>query len=449
MTIVITLPTFFPGEAAQIVRLLQSGISLIHIRKPNATARETEQLLMEIPADYRSRLVLHDHFQLAETYRLRGVHLNSRNPNPPQGWQGSVSRSCHTLEEVERWKPLCDYVSLSPVFDSISKPGYRAAFTAGRLAEARAQGIVDGKVLALGGVTFSRIDEVLDMGFGGAMILGDAWKATDVQGCGHAERRLRPVALSIAGSDSSAGAGIQQDMKAMMRVGTYCATVITAVTSQNTMGVQSVMTVPPDTVESQLRAVISDMNVCGVKIGMIPDADVAHVVATALRNYCLGHPCSIVYDPVMISTSGRRLMAESAVDAVKHHLLPICSLVTPNLPETECLLGHAYAGETDGNELARRYNVPFLVKGGHRCEPDNALDILFRPDGTLERYESEKIESPNLHGTGCALSSAIVALMVAGQPMPAAIRQAKQIVSDAIAKGKDACYGHGNGPLLF
>lgn len=454
MTIVITLPYFFDGEARHIVQLLQSGIDLIHIRKPKASAEETQRLLLEIPAEYRKQLVLHDHFQLAETYGLYGVHLNSRNPFPPQGWTGSVSRSCHTLEEVAQWKPRCNYVSLSPVFDSISKQGYRSAFSIEMLKEARAKGIVDRKVLALGGVTFNRIDEVLRMGFGGAMILGDAWKTVCIE-----ERRkvqkshdvpgLMPMALSIAGSDSSAGAGIQQDIKAMMSVGVYCATVITAITSQNTLGVQNVMPVSAEVVENQLNAVLSDMNVCAIKIGMIPNADVAHAVATVLDKYKRRCRCDIVYDPVMVSTSGRRLMTESTVNIVKQELLPICTLVTPNLPETECLLGHTYLDEADGSELACRYNVPLLVKGGHKWASANAIDILFFPDGTTEKFESKKIESHNLHGTGCALSSAIAAFMVSGKPLPSAIKLAKQLVSEAIEKGKDVALGRGNGPLLF
>lgn len=177
MTIVITLPTFFEGEAGRIAQMLDAGrADLIHIRKPGATEGEVESLIRAIPERLRNRLVLHDLHHLAIRYRLHGIHLNSRNPEPPAGWAGSVSRSCHTISEVSEWKPRCNYVSLSPIFDSISKQGYTAAFTREELQAAAAQGIIDDKVLALGGVTFARISEVEAMGFGGAMILGDAWK---------------------------------------------------------------------------------------------------------------------------------------------------------------------------------------------------------------------------------------------------------------------------------
>ena len=175
--IVITLPVFIPDEAGKITTFLQErGMDLVHIRKLSAAIADVEHLISQIPPQLYSRLVLHDHFSLAQKYHLHGVHLNSRNPQPPLGWQGSISRSCHSLEEVEEWKPRMSYVSLSPIFDSISKQGYKSAFTERQLARALERGTIDSKVYALGGITFSRLAEVREMGFGGAMILGDAWK---------------------------------------------------------------------------------------------------------------------------------------------------------------------------------------------------------------------------------------------------------------------------------
>ncbi len=175
--IIITLPTFFDGEAERIVRFLSDGrAGLVLIRKPSSSLADMERLLTVIPVEWHRRLVLHDHHQLAVSYGLYGVHLNSRNPLPPEGWTGSVSRSCHSLDELVQWKDHCNYVSLSPIFNSVSKPGYNAAFSAGTLAAAAKAGIIDSKVYALGGVTFDRLASVEAMGFGGAMILGDAWK---------------------------------------------------------------------------------------------------------------------------------------------------------------------------------------------------------------------------------------------------------------------------------
>ncbi|MBQ9560941.1 MAG: thiamine phosphate synthase [Prevotella sp.] len=175
--IVITQPFFFEDEAGQIVWLLtECGVDLVHIRKPDSTAEQVAGLIDAVPSELHHRLVLHDHHHLAVRYKLYGIHLNSRNPLPPEGWQGSASRSCHTLNEVVDWKPKCSYLSLSPIFDSISKMGYKSAFTSEQISEAVRLGIIDHKVFALGGITFDRLSEVEQMGFGGAMILGDAWK---------------------------------------------------------------------------------------------------------------------------------------------------------------------------------------------------------------------------------------------------------------------------------
>lgn len=184
MTIIITLPHFFEGEAEKIVSFLEDGTAdIVHIRKPGATEEDVERLIQQILAavpdessSVNSRLVIHDHHRLAVKYAFHGIHLNSRFPSAPEGWHGSISRSCHSLEEVKAWKDRCNYLSLSPIFDSISKKGYMSAFSEEEIRRAFQEGIIDEKVVALGGVTFDKLDKVKEMGFGGAMILGDAWK---------------------------------------------------------------------------------------------------------------------------------------------------------------------------------------------------------------------------------------------------------------------------------
>lgn len=177
MTIVITRPEFFAGEADAIVRLFdERHIDRLHLRKPNATQEAVEQLIRQLPNRLYPLISIHDHYALAERYQLGGIHLTSRNPIAPEGWQGLISNSCHSLDELaQRRQERFDYLSLSPIFDSISKVGYRSAFTAEQLQEARTEGLIDERVLALGGVTFERLPLVDAMGFGGAMILGDAW----------------------------------------------------------------------------------------------------------------------------------------------------------------------------------------------------------------------------------------------------------------------------------
>lgn len=455
--LIITRPDFFPGEQAAVVSLFRNGLETLHLRKPDASPTELEAFLRSLPDEYLSRIVIHDHFQLALRYPLKGIHLNSRHPQPPAGYTGSVSASCHSLEEVERRKPSCDYLFLSPIYDSISKSGYASAYPPALLAEARERGLIDRKVIALGGVTQERLPRLRALGFGGAALLGDVWMQPEARFLPHF-RAMRnaaaspPVILSIAGSDSSAGAGIQADLKTAAALGAYAATAVTAVTAQNTLGVQAVQAVQPDLVRSQIASVMDDLRPAVVKIGMIPTADVARAVADALRTY---RPVSVVYDPVMLSTSGRRLMEEETLQTVEAELFPCCTLLTPNLPEAALLCGNLsspVAPPTDtasmqaaARSLARRYGFSVLVKGGHLAG-NEMCDVLCHGDRLL-LLSAPKVDSPNLHGTGCTLSSAIASLLAQGCDTETAIRRAKHYMNQAIEAGSHLRIGGGNGPL--
>lgn len=173
--IAITLPEFYPEEEVAIQRVLENGFHRVHLRKPSATREEVVQLLEKIPETYYARIVLHDHFELALSYCLGGIHLNSRSHQIPDGFEGSISRSCHSLEEVVEGKKTCHYLFLSPIFDSISKQGYLSRFTRAELQEAANLGIIDRQVYALGGVTWERLPELSDLGFGGAAMMGSVW----------------------------------------------------------------------------------------------------------------------------------------------------------------------------------------------------------------------------------------------------------------------------------
>lgn len=170
--LVITSPDFFPGEAAFIHRLFACGVDIVHLRKPGATANDCARLLDGLASDDRRRIVIHDFFELAQPYGLHGIHLNARRSTVPGGYEGHISRSCHSLEEVKRYKAACDYVFLSPIFDSVSKQGYASAFTDETLKQASEDGIIDNKVVALGGVTPDKIDYLQQLNFGGAAMLG-------------------------------------------------------------------------------------------------------------------------------------------------------------------------------------------------------------------------------------------------------------------------------------
>lgn len=237
------------------------------------------------------------------------------------------------------------------------------------------------------------------------------------------------IILTIAGSDSGAGAGIQQDLKTVTSLGHYCVTVVTAVTAQNTMGVQGVMAVPVDMLKRQLQSVLTDFNVSAVKTGMIPNKECAEVIVEALRTV----NCPIVCDPVMISTSGTRLMSEDCIEYIRQELFPLCEVITPNLPESE------YLGDLSNCRAV-------LIKGGH-AEGNVMTDILKKDDGTECSFSSKRIESKNLHGTGCTLSSAIAVGLAEGKLLCDAVKYAKECINRGIEGGKDLSIGHGNGPL--
>ena len=255
-----------------------------------------------------------------------------------------------------------------------------------------------------------------------------------------------PVVLSIAGSDCSGGAGIQADIKTISALGAYAASVITAVTVQNTRGVKAVHIVPAEIVQGQIEAVMEDLRPDALKIGMVSEPALVKIIAVCLLKY---PHCPIVYDPVMVSTSGRKLMAKDAIQLIKEELFPLTSLITPNLDETEVLTGKKITTAEEMKEAARQlseeYHTAVLVKGGH-LEGNEMQYVLFT-DGNAYIYKEKKIESRNLHGTGCTLSSSIATYLALGLPMDQAVGKAKSYVSKAIDAGKEIIIGHGNGPL--
>lgn len=176
--IVITTPDFFEGEAEALASLFRAGLEILHLRKPGASREELERLLQQLPSEYLERIVTHEHFELVSARGLKGIHLNGRNPEAPNGYTGHISCSCHSLQEAAERSPACDYVFLSPIYDSISKQGYASAYTRDSLLQARQAGILNSKVMALGGISAERLPEVKALGFGGAVLLGDVWART-------------------------------------------------------------------------------------------------------------------------------------------------------------------------------------------------------------------------------------------------------------------------------
>ena len=258
-----------------------------------------------------------------------------------------------------------------------------------------------------------------------------------------------PIALSIAGSDSSGGAGIQADIKTFSALGVYGATAITAITAQNTLGVHSQLAIDPQMVYDQICAVVDDLHPQVVKIGMLSNEGIVRAVAEALRKYQL----PVILDPVIISTSGHRLLSEDAQEVLKHKLLPLSTLVTPNIPEMSTLTAMPLATFED-KERAAQYLMQYgatsvLLKGGHE-EGDTKSDILFSmsPSGVQSTiFSSQTIQTRNTHGTGCTLSAAIAAFMARGLSVGDAVAEAKRYVTEAILSGADVSMGGGFGSV--
>lgn len=254
--------------------------------------------------------------------------------------------------------------------------------------------------------------------------------------------------LTIAGSDSSGGAGVQADIKTISALGCYAASAITSVTVQNTLGVTAVQALRPDIVAGQIRAVIDDIRPRAVKIGMVGDAATIHAIASTLRQY-EGLP--LVIDPVMVATSGSRLMEEEAVDVFCKELMPLATLLTPNLPEAEVLAAMTIATKADCDEAARRIAEAMdgcvVIKGGH-SEGSVKEDRLYNHAGQLLRtYTSPTVPTRNTHGTGCTLSSAIASHLALGYDMEEAIAKGKSYVTAALQAGADVEIGQGHGPV--
>jgi hydroxymethylpyrimidine/phosphomethylpyrimidine kinase len=251
------------------------------------------------------------------------------------------------------------------------------------------------------------------------------------------------TALTIAGSDSSGGAGIQADLKTLLAHHVYGMSAVTALTAQNTTGVRSILTVTPEFLGDQLDAVFTDIAPDAVKVGMVPEASLIDVIAERLARYGAKN---VVVDPVMIATSGARLIDAEAAGALAEKLFPLAAVITPNIPEAEALTGMAIRSREDMEAAARRladtYETAVLLKGGHRLS--DADDVL--ADGRdLRWYRGRRIDNPNTHGTGCTLSSAIAAGLAKGHSLGDAVEEAKAYVSGALAAMLDL--GQGCGPL--
>ena len=251
------------------------------------------------------------------------------------------------------------------------------------------------------------------------------------------------TALTIAGSDSSGGAGIQADIKTMMANGVFAMSAVTALTAQNTTGVTAILDSTPEFLEAQIDAVFTDIFPDAVKIGMVSASPLIRSIAKKLRQYA---PSYVVVDPVMVATSGAKLISDEAVSTLKEELLPIATVITPNIPEAEVLSGLEIRSAEDmiraAESIYDRYHCAVLCKGGHSL--NDANDLLFA-EGGHRWFMGKRIDNPNTHGTGCTLSSAIAANLAKGFDLETSVARAKEYISGALGAMLDL--GHGSGPM--
>ena len=254
--------------------------------------------------------------------------------------------------------------------------------------------------------------------------------------------------LTIAGSDSGGGAGIQADIKTISAMGCYASSAITAVTVQNTLGVQAVHPIPLDILEGQIDAILSDIGADAIKIGMLHSTKVVNLVAEMIEKYGIRN---VVLDPVMVSTSGHKLIEDDAIESIKNRLIPLSRVITPNIPEAEILSGCKISSDQDFEQIAKKLSfnksVSVLLKAGH-LDNDCLVDYFYNvEDNTITLLPSKRVKTRNTHGTGCTLSSAFASALARGEDLTLAAKSAKKYIEQAIEFGAEYEIGHGHGPV--
>jgi hydroxymethylpyrimidine kinase/phosphomethylpyrimidine kinase/thiamine-phosphate diphosphorylase len=437
-------------------KAIEGGVAVVQYREKvlDGPARaELGRELRRLCAEAGVLFIVNDDAELARQLDADGVHLGQEDGEPAAarqmlGEKKLIGVSTHNLEEARRAEAEgADYIGFGSIYPTGSK---EIQYLPGPETLATIRPAIGIPIVAIGGINRDNAGPLIDRGADAVAVMSGI--------LGHNEPVLaaaelallfnrkgpepRGAVLTVAGSDSSGGAGIQADLKTVTLLGSYGASVITALTAQNTRGVSGIHGVPPEFVAEQLTAVLSDIPVHVVKVGMLFSAGIIERVATALEEF--GRRI-VVVDPVMLAKGGASLVDGTAVKTLKNRLLPLTYLLTPNVPEAEKLTGLAISDEAGMEEAARLIHElgvrNVLIKGGHLSE-GNAVDILY--DGhAFTRYPAPRILTRNTHGTGCTLASAIAAFLARGEPLPVAVGRAKEYVTAAIRLATSLGKGHG------
>lgn len=441
----------------QVEEALQNGVTMIQLREKNLdyqSFKEEALKIKDLCQNYHVPFLINDNVELAKEIDADGVHIGQDdltliNARKILGENKIIGVSAHNLEEAtQAMKNGADYLGVGAIFATSTKNDANNVSLQTLTEISKSVSI---PTVAIGGINEENILSLTNTSISGVAIVSAIFASQNIP---QSTKSLRtkvnrivhpqlPCALTIAGSDSSGGAGIQADLKTMLAHHVFGMSAITALTAQNTMGVQGIMDVTPDFLGLQLESIFQDIYPHAVKIGMVSQAELIKVIAEKLKKYPVEH---IVIDPVMVATSGAKLLQDDAIETLKKYLFPLASVLTPNIPEAIILSQIDIQNEKDMQKAAKimseTYNCAVLVKGGHQI--NDANDLLY--DGqTFTWFKGKRIDNPNTHGTGCTLSSAIASNLAKGEDLHLAIQHAKEYISDCLEEMLDL--GNGQGPM--
>lgn len=457
----VTDRTWLDGRtlSEDVEKALKAGVTFLQLREKSLEKDEFLKSAIElkdIAARYKIPFVINDDVEIALASGADGIHIGQSDmeltsAREKLGSEKIIGVSVRTVEEAIKAEKLgADYLGVGAVFTSSTK------LDASDVSYDTLKDICDSvriPVVAIGGINHENLCKLVGSGINGVAVISSILAKKDIEKASRDLLRLsrryfrgavpmRKV-LTIAGSDSSGGAGIQADLKTIMAHGCYGMSVITALTAQNTMGVRSIENCSLSFIEDQLDSIFTDIYPEAIKIGMVSSKEIIESIANKLIEY---NSQNIVLDPVMVSTSGSRLISEDAISALLKKLMPLASLITPNLHEAKLLSGREIKSSGDmilaAKEISKNYDGYILIKGGHL--EDRADDLLYR-NGDYKWFKAEKLDNPNTHGTGCTLSSAIASNLSLGNSIEDSVKKSKDYISGAIKDGMDL--GRGRGPL--
>lgn len=450
---------------------LEGGVTFLQLREKELDEEhflEEARELQKLCREYQVPFVINDNVDIAAAINADGVHVGQSDMEAGDvraklGPNKIIGVTAKTVEQaVLAQERGADYLGVGAVFHTDSKADAKEISFDTLKDICKAVSI---PVIAIGGITEENVRELAGSGICGIAVISAIYAQRDIKKAAEnlknetcrmlaaeiteeknikaGKIKMRKTALTIAGSDSSGGAGIQADIKTMMANGVYAMSAITALTAQNTTGVSAIFNATPEFLEQELDSVFTDIFPDAVKIGMVSDRELISVIARKLKEY---QARNIVVDPVMVATSGARLISEDAVDTLKQELFPLAAVLTPNIPEAEVLTGMKICTGEDmieaARQIAQQYQCAVLCKGGHQL--NDANDLLYFKDG-YRWFEGKRIDNPNTHGTGCTLSSAIAANLAKGYDLPTSVERAKDYISGALSAMLDL--GAGSGPM--